>query len=895
MGGGQSVRTWLLAVGAVLFAAPIAVPATAAAQASDPGVESATGPPVEDIHIDALLARTIPEPEPSPAEPAEDESLLGTWLAPEAAESWSQIQARLRAAAAAGYPQVKRRLPPPVVATLDDLAARLQRPDAPMLGLQAAGLLFALLLGLRLLRGRGDVSVSIEYPAELRGTFSVRLSSRKPRGRLNGRILNPAAAQRAKLRASSSTRTEHHMISRETQFREISPGRYFVTVDGFVQTPESGDVLATHFEDREVHVQRRRTLGIEFDFHPKSCSIEVKVLWDRRPVPDARVSVYGHPSSMRFARNGPVRIGVAKGTHTLSAGGGDRVAEISIDVLSFNPASVEIDLADHQHLQFTGCPPAVEPYLLGDVPAAARALEREGQNEVANLLLARIHLERDDRETAAHHYEQANRLSEAAELREALSQFEQAGSLFERAGELERAAEMYRAAGDLVKAGETFARATQHSDAAECFRAAGDLSKLVEALEKCGEPFEAARASIENCDRPRAIRSLQKVTQADSHYLEAANILAEAYQDEGHIDLAISTIEQIVAFRGEETVPLNDCDRLARLLEEARQYERAIEVLEVIRNRDLGYPGVATRIEELRKHVTGHPTVTGVAPTMIGVSQSLPNADAFGGGVRYDILEELGRGGMGVVFKARDRRLGRVVALKRLTENLCAHPKAVEMFLREARAAAALNHPNIVTLYDAGQEGDTFYLTMECLEGSPLQSILKRLGKLTARDAAKLGVQITAGLHYAEEQRIVHRDIKTANLFFTRKKVVKIMDFGLAKMVEEVRRGSTVIGGTPYYMAPEQSLGEAVDHRADLYALGVTFFELITGSVPFTSGDVAYHHRHTPPPDPRERVPETPAAFADLILKLMAKKPEDRIASALEVGERLQEILRPSG
>jgi serine/threonine protein kinase len=110
-----------------------------------------------------------------------------------------------------------------------------------------------------------------------------------------------------------------------------------------------------------------------------------------------------------------------------------------------------------------------------------------------------------------------------------------------------------------------------------------------------------------------------------------------------------------------------------------------------------------------------------------------------------------------------------------------------------------------------------------------------------------------------------------------------------------VRRGSTVIGGTPYYMAPEQSLGEAVDHRADLYALGVTFFELITGSVPFINGDVAYHHRHTPPPDPRERVPETPAAFADLILKLMAKKPEDRIASALEVGERLQEILRPSG
>jgi tRNA A-37 threonylcarbamoyl transferase component Bud32 len=885
MGGGHSVRTWLLAVGAVLFAAPIAVPATEPAQAPESGVESATGPPVEDTPIDALLARAIPELASSAAEPAGDESLLGTWLGPEAVASWIQIQARMRAA---GYSQITRRLPPPLVASLDDLAERLQQTDAPMLGLPAAGLLLALLLGRRLLRGRGDISVSIEYPAELRGTFSVRLSSRKPKGRLSGRILNPAAAERAKLRASSSSRTEHHMISRETQFREVSPGRYFVTVDGFVQAPDGGDVLATHFEYREVQVGRRSTLGVEFDFHPKNCSIEVKVLWDRRPVPDARVSVYGHPSSLRFARNGPVRIGVAQGTHTLSAGGGDRVAEIRVDALSFNPASVEIDLADHQHLLFTGCPPAVEPYLLGDVSAAARELEREGQSEVANLLLARIHLERGDRETAARHYEQASQLAEAAALREALSQFEQAGSLFERAGELERAAEMYRAGGDLMQAGEIFARAAQYSDAAECFRAAGDLSKLVEALEKCGQFFEAAQVSIENGDRPRAIRSLQRVTQADSHYLEAASILAEAYHDEGHLDLAIRTIEQVVAFRGEETVPLNDCDRLARLLEEAKQYERAIGVLEVIRSRDVAYPGVATRIEELRKHATAQPTVA-------GASQPMPKADAFGDGIRYDILEELGRGGMGIVFKARDRRLGRVVALKRLTESLREHPKAVEMFLREARAAAALNHPNIVTLYDAGQEGDAFYLTMEYLEGAPLQSILKRQGKLTTRDAAKLGVQIAAGLHYAEEQRIVHRDIKTANLFFTRKKVVKIMDFGLAKVVEEVRRGSTVIGGTPYYMAPEQSLGDAVDHRADLYALGVTFFELITGGVPFASGDVSYHHRHTPPPDPRERVPETPAAFAELILEMMAKKPEDRIASAREVGERLQEILRSSG
>jgi serine/threonine-protein kinase len=245
---------------------------------------------------------------------------------------------------------------------------------------------------------------------------------------------------------------------------------------------------------------------------------------------------------------------------------------------------------------------------------------------------------------------------------------------------------------------------------------------------------------------------------------------------------------------------------------------------------------------------------------------------------------------MGIVFKARDRRLGRVVALKKLPDNLRNHPKAVELFLREARAAAALNHTNIVTLFDAGQEGETYYITMELLEGAPLQKILRTRGKLGALDAARLCVQVANGLHYAHEQKIIHRDIKTGNLFFTHSKVVKIMDFGLAKMVEEVRRATTVIGGTPYYMAPEQSVGGQVDHRADIYALGITLFELVTGRVPFDDGDVAYHHRHTRPMDPREVVSDLPEALADLIAHMLAKSPDDRCGSAARVAERLTEI-----
>jgi serine/threonine protein kinase len=257
---------------------------------------------------------------------------------------------------------------------------------------------------------------------------------------------------------------------------------------------------------------------------------------------------------------------------------------------------------------------------------------------------------------------------------------------------------------------------------------------------------------------------------------------------------------------------------------------------------------------------------------------------------RYELKEELGRGGMGIVYRALDLRLDREVALKRLPGNLRDHPKAIQLFVREAQACARLNHRNIVTIFDTDQEDDNFFITMELLQGYPLNVIRRKKGNLAPRDVLRIGIQVADGLQYAHTRQIVHRDIKTANLFFTTDKVVKIMDFGLAKMVEEVRRGTTVMGGTPYYMAPEQSAGEEVDHRSDLYALGVTLYELVSGHVPFEDGDVAYQHRHTAAPDPRVHVPEIPGALADLILQLLAKDRDQRCRDAAEVRTRLHEI-----
>jgi serine/threonine protein kinase len=331
----------------------------------------------------------------------------------------------------------------------------------------------------------------------------------------------------------------------------------------------------------------------------------------------------------------------------------------------------------------------------------------------------------------------------------------------------------------------------------------------------------------------------------------------------------------------------------ARLLEKLGRGAEALDVWESIEARKPGFPRAAERIAELRglhRGGTQAATVAAVGPAPAAPAAPAPPAES-----RYEILEELGRGAMGVVYKARDKRLGRTVALKRLTDNLRSHPTAIAYFEREARSAAMLSHPNVVIVYDAGQEDGHYFITMEYLQGTTLEQILKTRGPMNAQVVASLGIQVCAGLHYAHSNKIIHRDIKTANLFFTKERIVKIMDFGLAKMVEEVRRGATMIGGTPYYMAPEQATGDNVDHRADLYALGVTLWNLLTNAYPFEKGDVTFHHRNTPAPDPRTKLPTIPADMAELVMKLMAKRREDRCQSAAEVAHTLQQIATRAG
>ena len=345
----------------------------------------------------------------------------------------------------------------------------------------SAGLLLVLLGMLaRQARRRGMVAVCLEYPTGLRGTFCVRLAAHSTGTHRAGRFGSPADAARARGNASSNQRVRYD-VSRETLFLNLPCQRHFVSVDGYVQTAESEDVAASHFAEQEVRPRPGETLRVQFDFVPRACPVEVRVAWDRRSAPEAVVA--------RTARRARCAMCAAwcrlarPRRHTLVAGSDDRVAEVSLEVERSSPRVVVIDLGLREQLVFTGCPPAVEPYLNGDVPAAARALEREGQHAVAHRLLARFHHEQGRAAAAARHYEQAEEpAAAAAELYRSLGEFEKAAQLYESLGEDERAGEMYRSAGKLSHAGEAYIRADAYDSAVECFRSAGDVRRLIEAL-----------------------------------------------------------------------------------------------------------------------------------------------------------------------------------------------------------------------------------------------------------------------------------------------------------------------------------------------------------------------------------------------------------------------------
>ncbi len=283
------------------------------------------------------------------------------------------------------------------------------------------------------------------------------------------------------------------------------------------------------------------------------------------------------------------------------------------------------------------------------------------------------------------------------------------------------------------------------------------------------------------------------------------------------------------------------------------------------------------------------PTFTATLETP---TQNLTSGATFA--ERYQIIEELGRGGMGNVYKALDKEIDAHIALKLIRPEISSDQKTLQRFRHELKVARGVSHQNVCRMYDLNQAQGAYFITMEYVEGQDLKSLIRQTGRLAVPTALSIAKQICAGLSEAHKQGVVHRDLKPSNIMIDKQGNARIMDFGIALSHETKGiTGRGIMIGTPDYMPPEQAAGQEVDQRSDLYSLGVICYEMVTGRLPF-EGDsalsIVLQHRDQKPPDPRSINGQIPDAFAALIRKCLEKAKEKRFGSAHDILEELTRI-----
>ena len=253
---------------------------------------------------------------------------------------------------------------------------------------------------------------------------------------------------------------------------------------------------------------------------------------------------------------------------------------------------------------------------------------------------------------------------------------------------------------------------------------------------------------------------------------------------------------------------------------------------------------------------------------------------------RYEIIEQIGTGGMSDVYKAKCHKLNRYVAIKVMKSEFSEDKTFVSKFRAEAQSVAGFTHPNVVNVYDVGDENGIYYIVMELVEGITLKKYIEKRGKLPFKEAVSIAIQVANGLDAAHKHHIVHRDIKPQNIIISKEGKVKVTDFGIAKVASSSTINSSSTMGSVHYISPEQARGGYSDERSDIYSLGITIFEMLTGTVPF-DGDstvaVAVQHIQDEIPAPSTVAADIPVSIDKIVLKCTQKKPDRRYQSAAEL------------
>ena len=529
---------------------------------------------------------------------------------------------------------------------------------------------------------------------------------------------------------------------------------------------------------------------------------------------------------------------------------------------------------------------AAELYQSAKESAKAIDLYRQlGLHKKATSLEAELFSEKGNYAEAARMLEKAEEYDQAGELYEKANNLSKAGDMFMKAKEFIRASEVFLSVGDERKAALALEQGRRFKEAATLYQKLGEVAAAAHLLEEAGEFYQAGLLYHKLGKLDRTIEALQRVEVQSQNYFHASVMLGKVFVEQGMLDAAKERYKKLLSKREVGPETLEPYYHLAMIYEHDKELSNALNIYDKILAEDYNFKDIRMRVERLKKLVSLERQMMEKMRSGGSLGSLTPSPSG-----RYRRIRKVGQGGMGVVFQAEDTVLHRNVAYKMLPPSLKDHPKLLENFLREARVAAAINHPNIVTIYDTGRDEEGVFITMEFVEGVSLKDLLDKGGALSVPDFLDVAKQICQGLEFAHSRNVIHRDIKPANIMVSRDKVIKIMDFGLAKILTDSMLDKTSVKGTPLYMAPEQILGEKVDHRADIYSLGCTFYRMVAGRPPFIEGDVYYHHLHAVPAAPRTLNPTLPEPLNQLIMKCLAKDRLKRYQRTKELLEELETV-----
>jgi len=531
-----------------------------------------------------------------------------------------------------------------------------------------------------------------------------------------------------------------------------------------------------------------------------------------------------------------------------------------------------------------GCPIKAAKLLIqmGNATRAEELLKGDSSLQ-ARQMLGQIALDRGDYQVAATLLEGFDQSEGLAKAYEQLGRFEEAAFHYEKIGEIKKAASFYAKAHDYRKAALIFEEKGFYNDAAENYERLREFEHAAKLYQRANNHFKTGYCLYRTLQFEDALEYLQKIDDIDPSVIDAKRLMAKIFYKQGYYSVATKLLEELTAKATLSEENLETYYLLARCLEESGETTEANRYYERICSRKVTYKDVRERVEKLSKVVKrSRNTVTETRDLVTPESFNIGDVIAD----RFRIVDEIGKGGMGCIFKVRDLSLDRVVALKMLIHNR----GSFEELKTELINARDLTHPYIIKVFDIGEWKNVCYFTMELADGTTLKNYIENSDLSELDEKIRIIIKICEGLYSAHRMDIVHRDIKPQNIILDSNLDPKILDFGIARRVSQEGQDQG-ISGSPKYMAPEQIQNTGTDPRTDIYAVGIIMFYLFTKKEPFVGKDanqILLMQINRQLPDPLEINPILPCWLVEIVRRCCQKNKEMRFNDIAELIEELK-------